>query len=141
MLAVTALLLAGCGGGDGTGATADPTGPEGSWRATLLPRGTGLSPPLAKTEVTAEFAADGELVGSAGCNSYGGSYESAGSSISIGPLRATRKACADQAAMEQEQAFLTALPRATEFRLEAGTLVLLSAKGAPVAKFESAAAL
>lgn len=113
--------------------------PEGSWRAISFLQGDGVSTLLPGTEVTAELAADGALAGSAGCNSYGGSYKTRGSSISIGALYSTEMACTDpKGIMEQEQAFLSALPRAAEFELETGNLVLLTAKGTIVATFEPA---
>lgn len=48
-------------------------------------------------------------------------------------------ACAGpRGVMEQEQAFLSALPRTAEFLVEAGNLTLLTAKGTIVATFEPA---
>jgi heat shock protein HslJ len=138
ILAVAALLLlAGCGGEDDGETKVSETDIEGVWRATALSAGARPSPTLPGTEVTAEFAADGELSGSAGCNSYGGGYETEGSSISIGALRATKMACVDPGVMEQETNFLTALPQATEFQIEAGELVLLNGTGKVVARFET----
>lgn len=112
--------------------------PEGSWRATSFLQGDGVSTLLADTEITADFG-EGALSGSAGCNQYGGGYETRGSSISIEALFATEMACdSPRGIMEQERAFLSVLPRAAEFKLEARNLVLLTAKGTIVATFEPA---
>ena len=44
--------------------------PVGEWNATAIQTGVALSSPLPGTEITATFADDGTLTGSAGCNSY-----------------------------------------------------------------------
>ena len=71
-----------------------------------------MSPAVGST-VTATFTAD-SVFGSSGCNDYNGAYTLTGTTLKIGPLATTRKAC-DQPLMDQETAFLTALQAATEF--------------------------
>jgi heat shock protein HslJ len=72
------------------------------------------------SEITAEFA-NGQVAGSAGCNTYRGSYRStraAGrNTIEIGPLATTRMMC-DEPLMEQEGLYLSALEAATEYTIE-----------------------
>jgi heat shock protein HslJ len=72
------------------------------------------------SEITAEFA-DGQVTGSAGCNTYNGTYRStraAGrNTIEFGPLATTRMMC-DEALMDQEGLYLTALEAATEYTIE-----------------------
>jgi heat shock protein HslJ len=72
------------------------------------------------SEVTAVFA-DGQVTGSAGCNTYRGTYRSTraagGNTLEIGPLSTTRMMC-DEPLMEQEQLYLAALEAATEYTLE-----------------------
>jgi heat shock protein HslJ len=72
------------------------------------------------SEITALFA-DGQVSGSAGCNTYQGTYRStraAGrNTIEIGPLATTRMMC-DEPLMEQEELYLTALEAATEYSVE-----------------------
>ena len=48
--------------------------PVGDWEATAFQTGTALASPLPGTEITATFADDGTLTGSAGCNSYTTTY-------------------------------------------------------------------
>ena len=55
------------------------------------------------------FSEDGTVSGSSGCNSYQGAYRVDGSSIVIGPLASTLRACGEPGVMPQEQAFLAAL--------------------------------
>jgi hypothetical protein len=72
------------------------------------------------SEITALFA-DGEVSGSAGCNTYQGTYRStraAGeNTIEISSLATTRMMC-DEPLMEQEGLYLTALEAATGYTIE-----------------------
>jgi hypothetical protein len=72
------------------------------------------------SEITAVFA-NGEVTGTAGCNTYRGTYRStraAGrNTIQIGPLATTRMMC-DEPLMDQEQIYLAALEAATEYTIE-----------------------
>lgn len=64
--------------------------------------------PLAVAESPrVEFAADGRIGGSTGCNSMTGSYAVDGASLSFGPLATTRRAC-EQQLMDLESAVLGA---------------------------------
>jgi hypothetical protein len=81
---------------------------------------------LPGSEITAEFA-DGQVSGSAGCNTYRGTYRStraAGrNTIEIGPLATTRSMC-DEPLMEQESLYLAALEAATEYTIEGFALTI-----------------
>jgi heat shock protein HslJ len=81
------------------------------------------------TELTAMFGADGMLSGSAGCNTYNGTYTVDGSDMSIGPLATTRRACPEPI-MQQEGAYLAALAATSQYTLTADRLTLRSADGA-----------
>ena len=87
---------------------------------------------LLKTEVTAIFE-EGKLTGSAGCNTYNGTYTaSSGSSeneIAIGPLATTRMACAENV-MGQETRYLSALEAAETYTIEDTTLTIYFPGGA-----------
>jgi len=109
----------------------------GSWDATSFLQGDAVSSPLPGTKVTAEFKDDGTLTGSAGCNTYHSTYKATGGTITIDPPSATEMACTGPAGvMEQEQAYLDALPRAVSYRVEGARLSLLTAKGTYVASYE-----
>jgi heat shock protein HslJ len=111
--------------------------PVGAWEATMFRQGDGVSSPLPDTQVTAVFGEDGTLSGSAGCNTYTASYTTERGTIEIGEPAVTRKACVEPAGvMEQEQAYLDALPRATSYRVEGATLSLLTPEGTYVAIYQ-----
>lgn len=77
----------------------DPANP------TVIPQGT---------QITAEFTADLQLSGNAGCNNYFGPYEaSKDGTLTIGIMGSTMMFC-DQG-MELEAAYLAALQKATNF--------------------------
>lgn len=118
-----------------------PATPVGSWVATGILTGDAFSSPLAGTELTATFASDGELSGSAGCNRYNASYTVTGGTIELTPPAATRMACqTPDGVMEQETTFLAHLSEAASFQSDGRTLDLLKADGTRLVSFTSAAA-
>ncbi len=95
-----------------------------------------MSTVLMDTSLTAEFGDDGQLGGSAGCNSYQGSYEADGDSLSIGPLAATEMMCDQpEGIMDQEMAFLSALQSADSHTRQGEQLHILNDKGQVVVVF------
>lgn len=93
---------------------------DGSAIVTLLPG----------TTMTMEFGANGQLTGSAGCNTYSATYRVSGNSISISPPGATMRVCAEPAGvMDQEVRFLAALQSSATFRIDGNTLELQNAAG------------
>jgi heat shock protein HslJ len=83
------------------------------------------------TRITARFANDGRVTGSAGCNQYFAEYLAADESITIGPLGATRRFCAEpDGAMDQEARYLEAMRSAATFRIEGERLALGTTDGA-----------
>jgi heat shock protein HslJ len=110
--------------------------PVGNWQATAIQSGTAFASPLPGTEVPARFAEDGTLTGSAGCNTYRTTYTTDRGSIEIATPAATRKACAaPEGVMEQEAAYLAALPTAAHYRVDGGSLALLRADGTYAASY------
>ena len=93
-----------------------------------------LDKTITGSEITAEFTAatateDAVVEGSAGCNTYRGTYviltrAMGRNRIEIGPLATTRMAC-DQSLMLQEQLYLAALEAATDYRIEGFTLIIV----------------
>jgi heat shock protein HslJ len=109
----------------------------GDWTVTGILSGDAFSSPIAGTEVTATFAEDGKLTGSAGCNNYMTTYTSDRDAIEIEPAAATRKFCPEPAGvMDQEAAFLSALADATRYRIDATTADIRNAEGQRLVGFE-----
>jgi heat shock protein HslJ len=104
---------------------------QSPWRVQSYNNGRGgVVTVLAGTQLTATFTDDGQINGDAGCNTYNGPYTTAGSTIDIGPLATTRRACASDAENAQEQAFLAALDAASRYELAGDRLTLRDAGGA-----------
>jgi len=94
--------------------------------------------PLPDKLVTISFS-ETEVTGSAGCNSYFGSYTLTGSQLSIGQLGSTMMFCEE--GMEQEQQFLAMLGTAEKIALEQATLTIHTAQGTLVFQTASQATL
>ena len=85
--------------------------------------------PIQGTTITAEFK-DGEIHGSAGCNSYHGSYRISGGSIQISDLALTLMACPEpEGVMEQEQYIMQFLQDAQTLRMSGSRLFLRRSDG------------
>jgi len=113
-----------------------PASPEGSWVATGLLQGGALTSVVPGSEITATFDEDGALSGSAGCNNYNASYTTDGDAIEIDPPSSTKMACPEpEGVVDQEAAYLAALPTAVGFRVSGGMLELLSAEGTAVVTY------
>jgi len=107
LFAVLALSATACSSGSSTSDTL-----VGQWDVTAIADSFGdLAPPVEAATLTANIT-DTEINGSSGCNNYMGAAVIDGSSVSFGPFAGTLMACADQAVMDQEQAFLTLLQTA-----------------------------
>ena len=88
----------------------------------------------ADTEVTAIFGEDGQLSGSAGCNTYNAPYTVDGDKIKIGPAITTRMMC-EQPIMDQETLYLAAIQTAATYKAAGSKLELRDATGALVADY------
>lgn len=118
ILVIICLLLAACGGSAEEPQSLDLSG---EWKLTSL-NGQELLP---ESTITLVFE-NGQAGGSAGCNSYGGSYNLDGSSLAIGSLVQTEMACMEpQGLMEQESLYLQTLSTAVSVRQNGDTLEIL----------------
>ena len=121
---LAALLLVSC--------SSAPSLDNTQWRLTRL---AGV-PVTSLSSVTLKLDS-GELSGSDGCNTYGGSYASRGSSFKVGTdIFSTLMAC-EEPLMTQASMFYTALNRVETFNLEGSKLTLMDAGGSAVLEFES----
>lgn len=97
----------------------------------------GLVSVVAGSAITATFASDGGLAGSAGCNRYRTSYRSGDEELTIDPPMTTRMMCRDpDGIMHQERRFLDLLARSAAYRFDDdGRLELLNDAGSPMLQF------
>ena len=102
---------------------------EGAWSVNGVNDGRkALMSTLRGTTLTLSFAG-GTVSGSAGCNTFRGTYKVQGDRVAIGQLSTTRKACPDKGLMKQESNFVAALERAATWKIEEGELTLRGAAG------------
>lgn len=103
-----------------------------SWLVTGYNNGSGgVASVLEGTSLTMSFGTDGELHGSAGCNSYSAIYSVEGSTLSIGPMTSTNQTCSEpEGVMQQEQAFMAALGSAATYGISGNQLTIQNGSGA-----------
>ncbi|WP_370180004.1 META domain-containing protein [Alteriqipengyuania sp.] len=97
---------------------------DGAWRVTqiagdVVPRDSAP---------TMTFATDGRLYGSTSCNRFNSSYSLDGTSLEVGTVAATKRAC-EAGLMQQERRFLDAISLIENASLEDGGFLVLSGKG------------
>ncbi len=122
LVAAMALTVIGCS------QPAASAAPSAAGPPTELPGTSWVLKGISGTELgtgvpTIDFGTDGTVSGSAGCNTFNGTYTVDGSSISFGPLASTKMAC-PVADMAVETAFLAGLSGATSWSIQALTLTL-----------------
>jgi len=108
------------------------------WNATAFNNGKqAVIGVLEGTTLTASFGKDGNISGTAGCNTYSGPYKVNGDQITIGPLASTMKMCSDPAGvMDQEAQYLAALQSAAKYQIEGNVLQLRTKDDAMAALFK-----
>lgn len=119
------LLLAGCGGGQG--APIAEQQPTGSWRLVEGEGPDGAVPLVDDAPITLHVG-DGEVDGTAACNTYGGSVELDGERLRFPELHHTEMACEGEGVMASEAAYLEAL-RAVDTHARQGDRLELTGEG------------
>lgn len=121
------VLLAGCAAEP---AATQPAGENGQelenthWQLVSFDTTDSETPVVEGSEITIQFDADGQVNGSAGCNSYGGVYRVEQGQVSIAEVVSTLMACTDTAIMDQEAQYLAALHTTGEFELNGDRLLI-----------------
>jgi heat shock protein HslJ len=106
-----------------------------SWTLSTL----GERKPNGHERVRLEFKGD-RLLGTDGCNRYGGPYSTSGARLRIGPdVISTQMACPTEV-MELAGAYMAMLLGVQGYRIDNGTLELLDASGMVTATFAAQAA-
>lgn len=136
MLSAALVLLAACAPASrndappplpaGSGMTLDGT----NWKLVDV----GGRPAVAGEDVTLQFAG-GEFTGFASCNNYRGTFTSSGTTLTLGPAAATRRACIEDARNAQETAYLGALAKVASYTVDGDRLTLRDSSGAALATF------
>jgi heat shock protein HslJ len=80
------------------------------------------------TTATVQFQVDGKVTGFGGCNSFFGAYVATDTSIDVGPLGSTRKACPEDI-MSAEFIFMQAVESAVTYKIVRETLTLVTPDG------------
>ena len=111
--------------GQSTAPTVASTGLENTrWQLVALGLTGAETPVITDSTITLAFNVGGEVGGSAGCNSYGGTYTIEAGRLVFSEIVSTLMACTDQAVTEQEMAYLAALQTAGRFAITDGMLTL-----------------
>ncbi len=116
---LTLFSLSACAG-IGTAASLENT----SWQLVSL---NGDSP-VVNTAPSIAFE-DGQVRGNSSCNTYGGEYKLRGDTVEFGMLMSTMMACADPAAMNQEQIYMSFLGEVEHWELRDGQLLFYQGDG------------
>jgi heat shock protein HslJ len=91
-----------------------------NWTLVSYGSADAQTPVLPEAPITAAFSEQG-VSGSAGCNTYNGSFQFANGTLTFGEIISTRIAC-DEPVMAQETAYLNALTTASTFQINNGQL-------------------
>jgi len=129
VLVLVLLGAVGCGKDEEKQETAQTpaAGPELAGTSWLVETMAGRAV-LGETELTLRFGGNERISGNAGCNSFHGSFQLSGESLSFGPLASTRKACPEEI-LAQETGFLAALASTEQVSIEGGKILLLQPEG------------
>lgn len=97
----------------------------------------GMASPIAGTNLSIQFGADGKVSGFSGCNNYSASYFVEGTAISISNIAGGRAACTEPAGiMEQESAYLNALGQSVHFEIAGTQMALFNASGQKMVQYQ-----
>ncbi len=103
---------------------------EGSWTVTSILYDDAIRGVVGGTTPTAVFGGDGNAVGSGGCNAFHGPFSTRATTVKIGPLSSTRKACGTPEGIDRQEAgYLAALESARTFQQVGDQLTLLDDQG------------
>jgi heat shock protein HslJ len=111
-----------------------------AWKLLSYRTPTAVTSALAGAEITASFA-NGQVSGSAGCNTYTAPYTGGGDGASgpltIGVIALTFKLCTEpEGITQQEQVYTAALGTVSTFEIVGNELVLLDAQGRDAATYQ-----
>ncbi len=123
MAVIVSLLIVGCAETSSTNDTEVNWIEDIDWILESYGEQGNLQSPIAGTQITATFdSAEGQVRGSAGCNSYFGDYQ-INDKLSIPVLANTEMYCLEpEGVMEQEYQYLRTLQSAESYQIQDGKL-------------------
>ena len=150
LISIALIALVGCGGSDSVSSDHDATAEYASrsvagaighsWVLKSFVSDDDVVDVIEGAEATLEFGTDGRIVGTTGCNHYGGSYTEVDSSnLSISAVAATEMACMGDGIMDQESRFLRSLTSVSSMELRDGELQLYLEQASEYLVFVAAA--
>lgn len=105
------------------------------WMLTAFGPFGSEEPVVPGTAPTLVFEAPNRAGGHGGCNTFGGQYQEFDYTVTFSAIASTKMACADPAAMQQEQAYLDALGRTGSFVVDGDTLMISYEDGQNALRF------
>jgi len=154
LISTALVALIGCGGSDSVSSDDDATAEYASrsvagaighsWVLKSFVSGDQVVGVIEGAEATLRFETDGRVVGTTGCNHYGGSYTASDSSadlsnLAIGAVAVTEMACMGDGIMDQEARFLRHLTSARSVEFLNGELRLYLEQASDYLVFVAAA--
>ena len=106
------------------------------WQATGINNGRGGVVANKNTHLATIRFSQGKAQGNTGCNNFSASYELNNQNINFGKSMTTRKFCAEDGVMDQEQQYLQALANTVSYELKEGKLNLRDNKGSLMIGFQ-----
>ncbi len=85
---------------------------------------SGEIPVVDSSTITLELGAEGQAIGSGGCNSYSAHYDVQGNTVSFGEITRTLMACDQEGVGQQEEVYIKALETAGKFELTGDHLTI-----------------
>ena len=109
---------------------------SGRWILQSYSPGSSLKTPLPGTEITARFAANGDLSGSGGCNNYSGGFMAFDQTLRMRNISSSQVFCsAPEGIMEQEGEILALMNRSSRMTISAGQLEIFDGSGKRIMVF------
>ncbi len=106
------------------------------WQATGINNGQGGVVSNKNTHLATVSFSQGKAQGNTGCNNFSISYELNNQKIHFGKPMSTRKFCAEDGIMDQEQQFLQALTNTVNYEFKEGQLDWRDHKGSLMVSFQ-----
>lgn len=122
-LSLAATLLATC-------RSTAPAEPEKAFNLTGSEWGLEAAP-----DIFIQFQSDGKVIGSGGCNQFGGTYEQVGATLNFGPIRSTKRGCPGDVG-NAESAFFKVLSETHTAQGSHLVLILHGADGTPLIELQ-----